>query len=179
MRPFPFDEKRAESRHAAGDATAFAPPARDAGAQELERLYERKVNGWTGRNFLTVILVNAAAQALHGAGVLRLLPAYLAAYGVATAVEYWVPPRPPERFVPWLLRVAGVCLNFYVGLVTMPESLRGSLPSPLAYFLPAFLVFLAFYWVPPLYPVKRNVPLWKWALFAAGFAAFWGLGVPH
>jgi hypothetical protein len=120
-----------------------------------------------------------AAQALNGAGLMRLLPAYILAYGVLAVVELRIPPRSPQSFVSCVLRIAGVCLNLYVGLVSLPAALRESLLAPLAHGLPAFLVALIFYWVPPFYPAGRRQEFWKWAIGAVVFAVLWGGFGPH
>ena len=169
-----------ETRPYAGSVATAPPPGQVISADELEeqleQQYEHKVNGWSWRNTLTLLLVIVGANAIRDAGWMRLLPAYMVCYGVVTIVEYWIPPRPPQSFVSWALKVVGVILNLYVGLVTLPASLKNSLPTPLAYGLPAFVVFLIFYWVPPLYPIKRKNALWKWVIGAAAFAALWGSG---
>ena len=150
---------------------AVPPPAQAVSDAELEERYERKSNGWT--LFLLIILSNVAARATSDAGWMRLAPAYLACFGAASLVEYWVPPRPPRSFLSHALRSAGIVLNLYVGLVTLPESLRNSLPTPLAYGLPAFVVFLMLYWAPSLYPTGKTLTFWKWVMMSAALAAWW------
>lgn len=156
-------------------SNAGPPSAQVAGDAELEQKYERKLNRWSSRNFFVVALVTVAANFIKDAGWMRLLPAYMVCYAAATLIEYWFPPRPPERFLPWALKVVGIFLNFYVGLVTLPALLRNSLPTPLAHGLPVFAFCLVIYYVPPLYPVKRKTALWKWVVGSAAFAALWGL----
>ncbi|HVF44112.1 MAG TPA: hypothetical protein VM936_13905 [Pyrinomonadaceae bacterium] len=152
-------------------SNAATPPAQVISDAEFERQYERKLNGRT--LFLMLILSNLAAGAIGEAGWMRLAPAYLACCGAASLVEYWVPPRPPWSFLSHALRMAGVLINLYVGLVTLPESLRNSLPAPLAYGLPAFVVFLMLYWAPPLYPIGKRATFWKWVMMSAAGAAWW------
>lgn len=150
---------------------AVPPPAQVASDVELEEHYKRKFNGWPV--FLLGILVIVAAKALNEAGGVRLASAYLICSGAASLVEYWVPPRPPRSFWSFALRAAGVVLNLYVGLVALPDSLLKSLPTPLAYGLPAFIVSLIFYWTPPLYPMGSKLTFRKWVMMSAAVAAWW------
>jgi len=152
-------------------ANAAAPPAQVISDDELEQQYERKVNGRT--LFLLLILANLSASAVSEVGWMRLAPAYLACFGAASLVEYRVRPRPQRSFSSHALRTAGILLNLYVGLVTLPESLRSSLPAPLAYGLPAFVVSLTLYWAPPLYPTGKRLTFREWVIMSVAVAAWW------
>lgn len=150
---------------------AVPPPAQVVSDVELEEHYKRKFDGRT--MFLLGILAFVAAQGISEAGWMRGTSAYLTCFGAASLIEYWVPPRPPRSFLSFALRTAGVLLNLYVGLVALPESLRKSLPTPLAYGLPVFIVFLIFYWTPSVYPVGKKHTFWKWVMISAAAAAWW------
>jgi hypothetical protein len=70
--------------------------------------------------------------------------------------------------------MVGIWLNCYVGFVTVPESLRGVLPEPLAFGLPAFLITAVLYCVAPAKPnTGYKWPLWQWLVFAGWVAACW------
>lgn len=157
-------------------ADVFPPPAQvvndDALAQQQQG---RKASRWSARNVFWVMLVNVAARGIIGTGWARPLTVFMACFAAWTIADYWVPPRPQVSFLSWMLRVLGVLVNFYVGMVALPLSLRHSLPTPLAYGLPAFLVGLSLYWMPPVFPMKGRTALWKWAVMSAAFAVFWGL----
>lgn len=122
----------------------------------------------------SLIILNFAAHALHDESRLTQLESYAVVYGIATVFMYWVGERPKQSFLSWTLKVVGIWLNCYVWFVTMPESLRGLIPEPLAFGLPAFVVTLIFYWGPSLGRNSRTCPFWQWLLCAAAFAAFWG-----
>lgn len=107
-----------------------------------------------------------------------LLNCYAAMYCVFTIFSYWDTPKPRQGFLRWTLKVVGIFLNFFIALVTMPQSLRGLLPDWWAFALPTFVCILIFHWVPPLTQNARSTPLWQWALRAAAFAALWGWAGP-
>lgn len=153
------------------NTNAVPPSVQVVSDDELEQQYKRKLNGWAMS--LLAILVIMAAKAISGAGWMGLVSAYLLCFGAASLVEYWVPPRPPRSFLSYALKMAGILINLYVGLVALPESLRKSLPAPLAYGLPAFIVFLIFYWAPPIYPIGKKITFWKWLMISAAAAAWW------
>jgi hypothetical protein len=84
-------------------------------------------------------------------------------------------PRQGESFLRWVLKIAGVLLNCYVGFMTVPALLRGPLPEPLACGLPAFLVTAALYCAAPVNPgTGREWPLRQWLLWAGLVATVWG-----
>lgn len=130
-------------------------------------------SGMSLKGFLTILFVSIGAPAFRDWSGWSQLTCYTLLYCVATILMYWETPKPRQGFLLWTLKVVGIFLNLYVALVSVPQSLRGLLPDWLAFGLPAFLFMLAFYWVPPLMPVNKLPTLWKWLLWAAGFAAFW------
>jgi hypothetical protein len=84
-------------------------------------------------------------------------------------------PRRGEGFPRWALKIGGVLLNCYVGFLTVPALLRGALPEPLAFGLPAFLVTAALYCASPVNPSKgREWSLRQWLLWAGLVATGWG-----
>ena len=131
-------------------------------------------NQWPWRSFWALLLLKFAAEALDEWSRLTLLGSFVMVYGAATVFGYWVGERPRQSFPSWALKVVGIGLNCYVGLATVPLSLRVLLPGPLAFGLPAFIVALLYYWVPPMKAAGRTTPLWQWLLWAATFAVFWG-----
>lgn len=103
-----------------------------------------------------------------------MIQCYLLLYGSASILGYWWKPKPGPGFLPWALKMVGIWLNCYVGLVTVPESLRGLLPEPLAFGLPAFFITALLYCVIPVRPdTGKRLPLWQWLLWATAAAAIW------
>jgi hypothetical protein len=122
-----------------------------------------------------LVLLNFSSQWLHGWSGWGLLHCYLLLYGAASILSYWTKAKPRPKFLPWTLKVVGIWLNCYIGLVTVPESLRSLLPEPLAFGLPAFFVTLALYSVMPVKPdTGKKWSLWQWLLWAMAAAAYWG-----
>ena len=134
---------------------------------------------WSWKSSGIILLLNIAANAFHDFSGWPQLESFVVVYGVASLFAYWVGERPRQSFLPWALKLVGIWLNFYIGFVTVPESLRGLLPEPLAFGLPAFFVTLIFYWVPPLKQSSKTYTLWQWLLCAVAIAAFWGWAGPH
>ncbi len=103
---------------------------------------------------------------------------YAAIYAFSTIVSYWQGERPKQSFLSWTLRVVGIWLNLYVGLVTVPASLRGSVPDWLAFGLPAFVMTLVYQRALPLKPSDKTYTLRQQLLYAAWLAAVWAWAGP-
>lgn len=170
------DQKATGPLANAGPYTYDLPLRHDPGPPTHLPRPVQKSYKWSWKSSGLIILLNFAAQALHDGSRLTAFESYVAVYGVFTIFGYWVGERPKQSFLSWTLKVIGIWLNCYVGLVTVPASLHGILSEPLAYGLPAFLVALAFYWVPPLKATHANraPEFWHWLLGAAAAAVFWG-----
>jgi hypothetical protein len=74
------------------------------------------------------------------------------------------------RFAIWVLKILNAFIIILLGLWIIPRALSRWIWAPLAYGLPALILFVSIYWIPPLYPIKRSNTLWKWVLFSFGFA---------
>lgn len=121
-----------------------------------------------------ILLLNFMGDVLDDLTTLTELQSAMVIYAVAASFAYWATPSPRQGFLRWTLKVVGLFLNLYVGLVTVPASLRAHLPAPLAFGLPAFVLLLALCWVVRSKPGGKASPLWQWLLCAATLAAFWG-----
>ena len=131
---------------------------------------------WTST--LAIAFASIAAPILHDLSGWPRLHCYVLLYCLTTVLSYWDTPQPREGFLRWTLKVVGLFLNFFFALVSVPQSLLGLLPDSLAFALPAFAIFIIFYWVPPLIQNRKTPPLWQWLLWSAAFAAFWGWAGP-
>lgn len=137
----------------------------------------RKAFDWSWA--VTILFVSFFAQPLHDWSGWRLIACYMLLCGTGSILSYWSKPKPRPSFLPWALKVVGIWLNCYIGLVTVPLSLGGLLPAPLAFGLPAFVVVLALYLVLPLRPdTGKKMPLWQWLLWSLAAAVCWGLLAP-
>lgn len=162
---------------------AYGPPAtldgaRPAPAPQPAPRAAGAFLGWSWEIFWLLLLMNISARALHDLSPLTRPQSFVLAYGLGTILAYWRTPKPREGFLRWTLKVVGLFLNFYFGLVSVPESLRGVLPDAWAFGLPAFGFLLALHIVPPLLKVGRDYPFWQWLLFSAALAALWGWAGP-
>lgn len=132
-------------------------------------------SGLSLKGFLAIGFVTVGAQVLRDWSGWSQLQCYTLLYCVAVIFMYWDTPKPRQGFLSWSLKVVGIFLNCYVGLVTVPESLRGLLPEPLAFGLPAFLIMAFLYCALPVRPdTGKKAPLWQWLLCATAFAVIWG-----
>jgi len=169
------DQKSAGHLADAGPYVYDLPATR--GGQQAGR-HEPQGDSSSSKGILSLILLNVLARGLHDFYSLPLLHSFIIVCGVGAIIGYWGSPRPRQSFLSWTLKIVGLCLNIYIGLVTVPASLRGQLPDPLAFGLPAFALFLIFYWVPPLRTNRVKCPFWQWLLCAAGFAVIWSWAGP-
>jgi hypothetical protein len=109
-------------------------------AENIEQ--KEKLGGDRGRaDFLTISL---------GVGLTHLLPAWellptaeaaLVAWSVAFAVGYWLPPKPSESYVRWMLERLILVIAFYLAFFKIPVWLRQWLPRILAYGIPILTFF--------------------------------------
>ena len=103
---------------------------------------------------------------------------YAAICAFSTIAGYWQGERPKQSFLSWTLRVVGLWLNLYVGLVTVPVSLRGSAPDWLTFGLPAFVMALVYQWAVPLKPNDTKYTLQQRLMYAVWAAAVWAWAGP-
>lgn len=123
---------------------------------------------------LGIFLMSFGARFLQEWSGWRLLHCYMVFYAGITLLGYWSKPRSKQGFARWVLKMVGIWLNCYVGFVTVPVSLRGTLPDALAFGLPAFCITALLYNVTPVRPYTgKKWPLWQWLLWSAGAAVFW------
>jgi hypothetical protein len=137
----------------------------------------RPDTGWSVGGLLGLVLLNVVARAFADLSPLPKLQSYALVSAFTMILCYWATPKPRQGFWQWTLKIVGLILNFYIGFVTVPGSLRGLLPAPLAFGLPAFVIlFVVLYWMPPLVQTysNRKSPLWQLLLCAAAIAALWG-----
>jgi hypothetical protein len=66
------------------------------------------------------------------------------AWFIAFLVGYWLPPRPTETFLKWMLENLIFVTAFYLAFFKIPAWLKPSMPALMAYGIP-ILVFFAFY----------------------------------
>lgn len=139
----------------------------------------RKRIGWNIAETLFIGLMGMGAQFSQSWFGWRLIHGYVFMYAMGALARYLSKPQPKQSFPQWLLRQLGIWLNCYIGFVTVPESLRGLLPDPLAFGLPAFLITAVMYVVAPIKPgTAQKWPLWQWLLFAAFCAVVWAWSAP-
>jgi hypothetical protein len=135
--------------------------------------FERKLR--SGRAFLTMLLCAIVANLFNDYGCLPFIVGYTLTFAIAIVIEYWIPPKPPVTFPIWVLKILSLSVPIPLALWLIPKLLSRWIWPPLAYGLPAFILTMANYWIPPLYPIKRDNALWKWVLFSIGFALIFGL----
>jgi hypothetical protein len=164
----------------------YAPPVVHGGGQPLPAPAPVPAPRPAWKNYglalegaIVILLAVVVAVEFQDLSRLSFLHWYMTLYCAFTVLTYWKTPKPRQSFLSWTLRVIGIFLNFFVALVTVPQSLRGLLPDSLAFGLPAFVIMLIFHWVPPLIESKKPPPpLWRRLLSAAIFAAFWAWMTP-
>jgi drug/metabolite transporter (DMT)-like permease len=69
-------------------------------------------------------------------GVLHVAEAILVGWSVAFIVGYWLPPRPQESYVRWVLESITLVIGFYLAFFKAPLWLKESIPTLLAYSVP-------------------------------------------
>lgn len=101
--------------------------------------------------------------------------AWILAATIATCIEYALHPKPRVGFIRYFLGIQVFILFAVAALWLIPQQLEGIIPTFWAYSLPAFLLFTAIYFVPPLKIGKTEILPWKWILGSAVGAVLHGL----
>lgn len=161
--PYVYDLPVAQGGGQPLPATATAPAPRTAWESA----------GWSLAECLAIFFISLGASSLKEWSGWSYLQCYAVLYAAFTILTYWSRPRPRPKgsFPRWALKMVGIWLNCYVGLVTVPASLRGLIPEPLAFGLPAFVIVAILYCVAPVrQDTGTKWPFWQW-LLVAGFAA--------
>ena len=176
---------QAITRNAAGPLADAGPydydlPVARGGGQPLPAPRPAwKSTGWSWAECMSLFFISFGASFLQNLSGWRTLHCYMILYAASTVLWYWSGPRPRQSFPRWALKVVGIWLNCYVGLVTVPESLSALIPEPLAFGLPAFVLTAVLYCVLPVRPdTGKKFPLWRWLLFAGCAAVFWSATGP-
>lgn len=138
--------------------------------KEDSEKYQHKLRSDSPRQIVGCLACIIFARVAEGAGWLPYIPAVLLAFAVAYLIDYWIPPKPPVSFPIWIGKVIIFVGCLFLGIWLIPALLSKLIWPPLAYAVPAFLVFLSMYWIPPLYPVKRDDSFRKTLILSAVFA---------
>ena len=77
--------------------------------------------------FLMVLLGAGLSQLLKD-WVLSDAKAYLLSWMIAFVVAYWLPPRPAEGFVAYLLKSSIIVVAVYLIVFLLPALLKGQMP---------------------------------------------------
>jgi hypothetical protein len=141
---------------------------------EQETQYKQKLGSWR-RNILLIFPCIIVANVVKELGWLPYIAGYALAYGVFLLIDYWIPPRPPIRFTAWAVKIAGLMLALLLGLWVIPSLLSRWTWASLAYAIPTFVLFVSMYWIPPLYPVRREDSFRKHLLVSLVFATAMGV----
>ena len=137
---------------------------------EQEAKFEEKVRPLSGRAILTVSVCAIAATVLDDLGWLPYIGGFTLASAFALVIDYWIAPKPLVSFRIWVLKILAFFIPVLLGLWIIPKFLSRWIWPPLAHGLPALILFMSIYWMPPLYPIKRREALWQWVLISFGFA---------
>ena len=146
--------------------------------EKLE-LYEHKLRADSPRQILKIISALIFADVAQSYGWLPYFPAFILIYAVAYLIDYWIPPRPPENFFVWMVKVILLMGYMLLGVWLAPRLLSRWIWIPLAYGIPVLLLALSTYWIPPLYPVKREESFRKTMIWSIVFAVLIAVGVTY
>ncbi|MDQ3799133.1 MAG: hypothetical protein M3384_06770 [Acidobacteriota bacterium] len=102
--------------------------------------------------------------------------AWLLASGVTACVGYFTLPKPRPGFIRFFLYAQALMAVALAALRLVPGLLAGFMPEFWAYSLPAFLLFGAIYFVPPLDESRAGGrgAWWKWLLCSLLIAGLYG-----
>ncbi len=107
---------------------------------------ERRLAERRRAEFLTVGVGVGLTHLFTAWGLLPMAESILVAWSVALAVGYWLPPRPRESYVRWVLEALILVVAFYLAFFKAPALLKPMMPSLIAYGLPALLFFGLYTW---------------------------------
>ena len=123
---------------------------------------------------LRIVIANVGGIVAQHSGWFPHLIGYALGFALVLLVEYWIPPRPPVTFHLWSLKVIFLGLYFVYGLWFLPHWISKWIWTPLAYGVPTFTLVTLLHWMPPLYPVPKNINIGSWVFFSFVVAIVYG-----
>ncbi len=88
--------------------------------------------------------------------------AFLAAGLLAAIAAYWIPPKPRESYLRWILENLFFIIGFYLAFWKVPTLLHRWISYSAALGLSLFVFFSIVYWVLKMLGYERQVNLTSW-----------------